>query len=50
MICGDVADNISGLEGFGETTVLKLFPELKTEVKDYIWLLKRVDELLLENS
>jgi 5'-3' exonuclease len=49
MICGDVADNISGLESFGETTVLKLFPELKTEVKDYKWLLKRVDELLLEN-
>jgi len=29
IICGDVADNIKGIEGVGEDTLLKLFPELK---------------------
>lgn len=29
IICGDTADNIKGIEGIGEDTLLKLFPELK---------------------
>ena len=29
IICGDVADNIKGIEGMGEDTLLKHFPELK---------------------
>ena len=46
MIAGDSSDNISGLEGIGEETVLKIFPELKKEKKTYDWVLQRVDELL----
>lgn len=48
MIAGDSSDNISGLEGIGEETVLKLFPELKKEKKDHEWIINRVDELLTE--
>jgi hypothetical protein len=33
----------------GEETVLKLFPELKKEKKDYDWVIQRVDELLTES-
>lgn len=29
MICGDVSDNIKGIKGVGETTLLKNFPEIK---------------------
>ena len=29
MICGDSSDNIKGVKGVGETTLLKNFPELK---------------------
>lgn len=29
MICGDASDNIKGVKGVGETTLLKNFPELK---------------------
>jgi 5'-3' exonuclease len=28
-ICGDSSDNISGIEGVGETTLLKYFPDIK---------------------
>ncbi len=49
MIAGDTSDNISGLEGIGEDTVLKLFPELIEEKKDIDWLINRVDELLGQN-
>jgi DNA polymerase-1 len=49
MIAGDTSDNISGLEGIGEETVLKIFPELKKEQKNEEWIVKRVDELLTEN-
>jgi DNA polymerase I len=48
MIAGDSSDNISGLEGIGEETVLKIFPELKTTKKEYDWVINRVDELLEE--
>jgi 5'-3' exonuclease len=49
MIAGDTSDNISGLKGIGEETVLKIFPELKKEQKNEEWIIKRVDELLTEN-
>ena len=29
IICGDVSDNIKGIKGLGEQTLLKLFPEMK---------------------
>jgi 5'-3' exonuclease len=48
MIAGDISDNISGLKGIGEDTVLKIFPELKKEQKNEEWIIKRVDELLTE--
>lgn len=48
MIAGDTSDNIAGLEGVGEGTVMKLFPELKTEVKDQVWIIERTKELLVE--
>jgi 5'-3' exonuclease len=48
MIGGDKADNISGIEGIAEITVLKLFPELKKEEKDIEWIQQRARELLVE--
>lgn len=48
MIGGDAADNISGIEGVGETTVLKLFPELKNEEKNVEWVRDRAKQLLVE--
>jgi DNA polymerase-1 len=48
MIAGDASDNISGLEGIGEGTVLKLFPELKKGGKTKEWIVERVNELLAE--
>ena len=34
MICGDVSDNIKGVKGVGTETLIKLFPQLKTEKLD----------------
>jgi len=48
MIGGDPADNISGIEGIAEKTVLNLFPELKTEAKDVEWVQYRAQQLLTE--
>lgn len=48
MIGGDPADNISGIEGIAEITVLKIFPELKTEAKDVEWVQNRAEQLLVE--
>jgi 5'-3' exonuclease len=48
MIGGDQADNISGIEGVAEITVLKLFPELKNEPKNVEWVRNRAKELLVE--
>jgi len=48
MIAGDSADNISGLQSIGEETVLKIFPELRDDVKDSNWVLQRASELLAE--
>ena len=31
ILCGDVSDNIKGVKGIGEQTLLKLFPQIKTE-------------------
>ena len=48
MIGGDPADNISGIEGVAEITVLKLFPELRTEEKNVDWVRERAQQLLTE--
>lgn len=50
ILAGDSADNISGLQGIGDGTLLKLFPELKTEPKDYNWVIERSKELLEEKG
>jgi 5'-3' exonuclease len=50
IIGGDVADNISGIEGIAETTVLKLFPELKQEPKTIEWIQEKAKQLLTEQS
>jgi 5'-3' exonuclease len=50
MMCGDVSDNISGLQGIGESVAFKWFPELKTEPKSVEWILERTQELLTENK
>lgn len=41
ILCGDVSDNIKGVKGIGEQTLMKLFPQIKTEKTD----LKAVIEL-----
>lgn len=50
MLAGDSADNISGLQGVGDGTIMKLFPEVKTEAKDTNWILARAQELLDEKG
>lgn len=41
ILCGDVSDNIKGVRGMGESTLIKLFPQIKTDRLD----LKTVIEL-----
>jgi 5'-3' exonuclease len=31
ILCGDASDNIKGIKGLGETTLVKLFPKIKRE-------------------
>lgn len=49
MIAGDKSDNISGVKGLGEETVLKLFPELRTEEKSSDWVIEQTKKLLIES-
>lgn len=46
MIAGDVSDNISGIQGIGEGKVLKFFPILKTEPKEFEWIVEETQRLL----
>lgn len=46
ILCGDASDNIKGVKGMGETTLLKLFPNLKTEKSDLRAVIERSKELL----
>lgn len=48
MIGGDTADNIAGIEGVAEKTILKFFPELKTEAKNIEWVQNKAQQLLTE--
>ena len=50
MICGDVSDNIKGVKGVGAETLIKLFPQLKTEKVDLEAILERSKELLEERK
>lgn len=46
ILCGDASDNIKGVKGMGETTLLKLFPNLKTKKSDLRAVIERSKELL----
>jgi 5'-3' exonuclease len=45
IICGDTSDNIDGIEGMGEDTLLKYFPELKFKHLTVREICKKADEL-----
>ena len=50
MICGDVSDNIKGVKGVGNETLIKLFPQLKTEKLNLKVIIERSKELLEERK
>lgn len=50
IICGDDSDNIKGIKGVGETTLLNLFPELKSSKGDLEAVIGRSRELLEERK
>ena len=45
IICGDDADNVAGIEGIGERTLLEHFPELKYKHVSVKEICKRADEI-----
>jgi DNA polymerase-1 len=45
ILCGDTADNISGIRGLGEDTLLKHFPELKYKKITVREICARADEI-----
>lgn len=44
IICGDVSDNVLGIKGIKETTLLKLFPEVKAKETSVREICKMADE------
>ena len=50
IICGDVSDNIKGIKGVGEQTLVKLFPEIKTDKTNLEAIIRRSKELLEERK
>ena len=50
MICGDVSDNIKGVKGVGNDTLVKLFPQLKTDKLNLEAIMSRSRELLEERK
>lgn len=50
VICGDVSDNIKGVKGVGNDTLIKLFPQIKTEKIDLEFIMRRSKELLEERK
>lgn len=48
IIGGDTADNICGINGVGAKTVIKLFPEMKTQEVTLDWVRERTAALLNE--
>jgi len=47
---GDESDSIKGIEGIGEKTAVKLFPELSKEEKNVSWIKEQTNKLLLESN
>lgn len=50
ILCGDASDNIKGIKGVGEQTLLKLFPEIKAEKSNLEAIVERSRELLSERK
>jgi 5'-3' exonuclease len=50
ILCGDSSDNIKGIKGLGEQTLLKLFPEMKNEKTSVETLVERSKVLLEERK
>jgi len=50
IICGDSSDNIKGIKGIGEQTLVKLFPELIENKSDLEAVIARSKELLSERK
>ena len=50
ILCGDVSDNIKGVKGLGEQTLIKYFPELITTKTDLETIVRRSKELLEERK
>ena len=50
VICGDVSDNIKGVKGVGNETLIKYFPQLKTEKMDLEAIIERSKSLLEERK
>ena len=50
ILCGDASDNIKGVKGMGETTLIKLFPEIKDKKTDLSAVIERSKQLLEERA
>ena len=50
VICGDVSDNIKGVKGVGNKTLIDLFPQIRTEKIDLSFIMRRSKELLEERK
>lgn len=48
ILCGDQSDNIKGVKGLGETSLLKLFPEIRTQKTTLEAIVERSKELIEE--
>lgn len=50
IICGDSSDNIKGIKGVGEQTLVKLFPQINEQKLDLSFIMTRSKELLEERK
>lgn len=50
IICGDSSDNIKGIKGVGEQTLVKLFPQINEQKLDLSFIMARSKELLEERK
>lgn len=50
ILCGDSSDNIKGVKGLGETTLFKLFPEIKSQKTTLNEILEHTKKLLEEHK
>lgn len=50
ILCGDASDNIKGVKGLGETTLVKLFPEIVENETSLETIIERSKELLGERK